>query len=33
MYTDFKIDLDEQDPNASEAHPAYEEIKAYRSTC
>ncbi len=29
MYVDFKIDLDEQDLTASEAHPTYEEIKAY----
>lgn len=29
MYVDFKIDLDEHDLTASEAHPTYEEIKAY----
>ncbi|MBQ7688308.1 MAG: 23S rRNA (uracil(1939)-C(5))-methyltransferase RlmD [Clostridia bacterium] len=29
MYVGFKIDLDEQDLTASEAHPTYEEIKAY----
>ena len=29
MYVDFKIDLDEQDLTASEAHPTYEEIKTY----
>ena len=29
MYVDFIIDLDEQDLTASEAHPTYEEIKAY----
>ena len=29
MYVDFKIALDEQDLTASEAHPTYEEIKAY----
>ncbi len=29
MYVDFKIDLDEQDLTASEAHPTYDEIKKY----
>ena len=29
MYVDFKIDLDDQDLTASEAHPTYEEIKTY----
>ena len=32
MYVDFKIDLDEQDLTASEAHQTYEEIKAYIAT-
>ena len=29
LYVDFKIDLDDQDMTASEAHPTYDEIKKH----